>query len=261
MDAQELLKLHFALVSDLEFTEISYKKNHALLFNKNVEDHFSNFALIFSVAKNEVETVIKKVEKYFLSKNRTPAFYFLKNNPLESVLLSKKYKIAFRDAILIHPAKRAPLKTKLRIVEVANKKELNDYLSVSISVFSSGDKDDLYSDLRKSFFEQVKNNWLNSKKKKKLKYFVGYEGNTPVAVGGMTFNKDFAYFFDLAVLKSARNKGYGSDILTHRINTASELGLKFIYLLTEDESKNDVYFQAKGFKKVGSSVCYTKKTK
>ncbi|MDP2672502.1 MAG: hypothetical protein Q8O84_01685, partial [Nanoarchaeota archaeon] len=67
MDAQELMRLHFALVSDLEFTKISYKKNYTLLFNKNVEDHFSNFAFIFSVVKTKAETVIKKVEKYFLS--------------------------------------------------------------------------------------------------------------------------------------------------------------------------------------------------
>ena len=163
-----LINKHIKLVSGIDFTKIINRKDYTVCFNENLQDSFSNFALI--KYKHSFEMPIAEITSFFISHNRAPSIY-LPNGQFPNIgefLVKQKYRVSFKDSLLVYPIPSSQVKEKrrniLKIITVSDKKQLKAYLNVSKKVFASGIKAELYSNFPPSYFNQVGNNWLNIKK-------------------------------------------------------------------------------------------------
>jgi ribosomal protein S18 acetylase RimI-like enzyme len=115
---------------------------------------------------------------------------------------------------------------QLKILQVKERDILQDFVSVIITLIP---KD---TSAIKEFF--ISNEKLISDKNSKLKLFVGYYKNKPVATSALFCDNQVVGVWDVITLPSARGKGIGTKMTMHTLLIGKQMGYKIGVLTASD---------------------------
>lgn len=133
------------------------------------------------------------------------------------------------------------LQSSLKIVQVTDKKVLEDFISI-IST---------YDDSAKDFYNSLSIEAITGNEH----MFVAYDGNKPVSIGILYTEEQAAGIFSLLTDESARGKGFGTDFMKYLLNFAQESKIKLVTLSASSDSGYRIY-ERLGFKTIGQFACY-----
>ena len=80
-----------------------------------------------------------------------------------------------------------------------------------------------------------------------IRFYVGYEGNTPVTTGLLVLHANVAGVYYIMTHPSYRRKGYGSAMMHHLLKCAKQEGFHLATLQASEEGKS--LYERMGFRR------------
>src|SRR5205807_2214732 len=80
------------------------------------------------------------------------------------------------------------------------------------------------------------------------RHFVLYASDQPVAAGTLISERAYACLYNIATIPSARQKGFGREIVQHLLAVAADAGCEIIFLQVDSASMAKRLYEKLGFR-------------
>jgi len=239
---------HYDFQSGVYFTDSKIIDNGLILWNTVIDDVFWNYATKVNISSDKFDDFIEIVKKFFISINRKPSVYvtpFTVTRNVEDELLKSGFKANYKDAWMFYEYDNVKLEIPKDFVikKVESEKELEIFLEVFDKAY--GNPDDVYNDMDNAGYIQC---IKESFKRNKDFYFLGYFKNKPVSISVLSFNEKYAGIYTVGTIPKERGNGFGTILTLKCVDEAMKMGIKVIFLQTEQGSYNEKYYDNIGFK-------------
>lgn len=215
------------------------------------DDTYLNYVTNIHV-EGDINKFIQKVEKLYISKGSTPAFYILPTTfpkNMEKVLIKKGYKLFCSDAWMSFDLnKKVNMFSKNMIIRRAKLEELKIVKQVFNEVFTKGEPDDPYRNLSHLYGELFYKRIASKHGSYNSEVYVALIENKIVGICNILYDRETAILEGLAILPKFRKMGVAKALLHTCIKRAQDVGLKRLFLWTEKDSRNENVFVKCGFK-------------
>lgn len=230
-----------------DFFSKEIKKNtYSIIFNDELPtDIYLNHATNIT-AKNNIQNFIDRIENTFKKHGSIPAFYITPTTTrlLKKVLLKRNYEIFDIDSWMT-PTKK--IKSQLNVRKI-NNNEIGEFVKVFTEVYTKGEEDDPYKNMSSLYGTFLKRR-LITRHRCKTEPFAAFLNDKIIGTIYITYDKNYACAYGLAVLPKYRNKGAGRSLLSKCVELAKELRVE-LFLQTSKGSRNEKIFKKLGFKTV-----------
>lgn len=247
------------------WTKVVKQPDSLILLNEEIpDDPYLNYATkIFEFKKNS--PFINKTEEIFHKENTPPTFYIAPYTPKElvDVLQKEGYQPFAHDAwMFFDPSSQAPSipVENLEIKKVQTEEELDKFTEVFVEVYSKGEPDDPYQGLSPLYAKFLKKQFHRTGPSFAAEFYLALFDDEAVGTGTLFYDQEIGGLYGLGVLPKVRRLGIGKSIQSTWVRRAKELGLKYIYLVTEVGSRNEKIFTKFGFETKFMGLELTKRT-
>lgn len=257
-------------MSNFEFLKTYYDLQHTVMLDEIRELEFAkighndmsravwwNNAL---VNKKLTPVQIKKIESYFTSINREPAFYFEHRKSLAQLiqdLEDSTYHKAFEDSwMFISPSQKFHLHFS-GVKKVETESVLEQFLSTFNDCYQKNDPQNPYGELG-DYLDVTKRVWHRHRRSNRLEYFMVFRGNKPVAVSTLTSFNGIGYISNVGSLRSVRGKGFGKIATLYCVAESIKNGNSVHCLATEEGTYPNEFYRRIGFATKFTAVGYAK---
>ncbi|WP_420421991.1 GNAT family N-acetyltransferase [Simkania sp.] len=125
--------------------------------------------------------------------------------------------------------KPIPTQNSLKIQRIEDRLKLKDFANIFIAL--SG-----YQTIYEEYYQLIPP--ILYQGQTPLRFYVGYEGNTPVTTGILILHANVAGIYYIMTHPSHRRKGYGTAMMHHLLNCAKQEGFYLATLQASEEGKN-----------------------
>lgn len=242
-------KVMFDQIIDSGFAQLGYCEVY--------DSPFWNLALT-----NKVLAVgeLQQIEKIFVDFKRRPAVYFI-NSPklqkLKDFLTNRDYQKDYEDSWMFYQKEVENLDGFDQIKKVENEDDLNIFLDTFDHCYIEDDPQNPYGELG-DYLIVAKNSWYQHHSTNRLKYFIAYKDDHPVAVATLNNYEGVGYISNVGSLKEVRGEGFGKLVTLYCVYQSQKRGNKIHCLATEEGTYPNKFYTGIGFKTLFTSICYVK---
>lgn len=221
-------------------------------FKSNIiKDNFWNFTTNITYQDFEKDGFLKNIEETFRQAERIPCIYiptFMEDSDLiQKYLFSYEYEIKDHDVFMFFNDWTIKINIENEVKQVKNKEDLKAFIEVLNDAFGGEPtEENPYGGAVDASYEKALEKSLNNKEKK-FHHMVLFERNNPVSVATLTFKDGYGGLYNVGTKMGYQNKGYGKQILKACVDKFHELGGEKLYLFTEKDSKNELWYKKLGF--------------
>lgn len=201
--------------------------------------------------ENEIsQDLIEKIEEFYFNKkcNVNIEISSIANNTLEKLFIQNNYKNIETTNLLIKQFDKSQLLDNIsENIKSLEKSHIEKIAQVTTNGFTNGEENQELNELFKIYYQL-----------EGFKVFYFKSENDIVGAGIISISGNNGILCGASTLKEFRRKGVQSELIKARINYAINMGVKNIFVLTEDGSGSEQNFLKKGFKKISSRKKYFK---
>ena len=250
MNNYTCLAKEYELLKGLYFDNIDETENYVLCSSNIMDDSYWNLAYLKSEAN---DIVIDEIENKLINMKRTPCLYIGRDDfnyeYNKSIILNRGYKLNDTDVFMILDDYKS-VDINLSIKEIENDNEYEDYMEVLSSAYNDkveSKEENVYADAVTShYYDAIKGSINNGR----TYHIIAYDNNNPVSVATLSIVNNIGIINNVGTRQGFWNRGYSKQVLNYLINLFNEKGGKELYLCTEYQSKNQLYYEKLGFKEV-----------
>ncbi|MFB6180919.1 MAG: GNAT family N-acetyltransferase [Candidatus Nanohalobium sp.] len=223
-------------------------------------DVFWNHAVVSRTVDN-LEEKVGDVKKFYQKKEKNPAFYLPVSGPLKDVLteLKKKgFEEVFTDVWMFHTGEELPEGNEnIELEEVSSKDDMEEFVNLFYRSHAAG-LEDPYAGLSREYGEQLKDKFSKDFDGFRIQHFLVKHGDESVGHITSVENGEKAAIYNLGTIPDYRGKGVATATLRKTVEKLKEKDLDQIFLQTEKGSKNEDFFNSRGFETKFEVECLTK---
>lgn len=224
--------------SEADYGETNNLWNHAVILKEN----------------KKIPEKLTQIEKFYYKKDGTPSVYIPKVGKNGEPEI-EGYENSFTDVWMFYTGEEIESRDDILLEKVKTQEQMGKYVELFYKCRAS-DLNGPYAGLSREYGKQLKKRF--DKKDIYTDHFIVYLEET--AVGHITTVKDGekAAIYNLGTIPDYRGKGIASTSLEKAINQLKNTGIETIFLQTEKDSKNEQFFNNRGFKTKFEGLCYSK---
>lgn len=186
----------------------------------------------------------KKGEAASLRRNRRPAFYLISSDhePLggTDTFAEWGYEWFDRESWMIYTRATPPELngSSLSVLQAQTPQQIDQFVDVFAAAFQIRDS---------AFIELLRHQALDPQHAAHVRHFIGYSGGKPGCVGTLISSGSACCIYNVGTVPGARNRGYGSALITHLLNHASAQQPVVVFLQTAQGSAAERLYLRHGF--------------
>jgi ribosomal protein S18 acetylase RimI-like enzyme len=246
-----IMNKQFELMKGMYFDECQENEGYAFFKSNIINDNFWNFATCMTYQDFQKDRFLENVESTLKQQDRVPCIYiptFMENSDLiREYLSSNSYQIKDHEAFMFFSNKSLDINVKNRVSEVKSKEELKAFLDVLNDAFGGEPtEENPYGGSVDASYEKALEKSLDNSQGR-FHHMVLFEDNRPVSIATLTYKEGYGGLYNVGTKFKYQNKGYGKQIIKVCIDKFNELGGGKLYLFTEKDSKNELWYKKLGF--------------
>jgi len=254
---EKLLKkteeIHYDLLSGMYFTGEKDFGDTKVMWHNELQDEEWNYGT--RIQTKNPESTISKVSKFLINNNRKPGFYltpFYKTGDLEKKLQKLGFETEIKDSwmFLEKTILKKDLPKWVRIKKINKEKEMIDF----VEVYSEG-----FGIEEKSYEEAIIKSWERKPRDVNVNNYIVYDKNNPISIISLINKEKFYGIYNLATKSNMRKKGIGTGILYHAVKEIQQNPQNVIFLMTEENSNPERFYEKLGFETKFKAKGYIKK--
>jgi ribosomal protein S18 acetylase RimI-like enzyme len=237
-----------------EETTLSYFKHLPTLLNNIVEEtktytlintNISTSTFNICYLHDNITDIDSIINKY---NGNNFAIWFLKTSEMsitESLLQDKGFIKESNEDIMIlnlNAYTNNEIQLDLKIMQVNDIQYLNDYVSVL----------EIYDYKVREFYSKLSNEDI---KLSSVKFFIGYVGDEPVAIGLTFLNEKCSGIFGIMTKEEYRCRGFGTAMMKYIIMFLKANNVSYVTLSASSDSGMRIYKNL-GFEIIGNFNCF-----
>lgn len=219
-----------------------------VFYSDFIDDYYCNLAHIYNFNNQAIKKIIN-----FFKKRELPVALYVLDKKIEEVI-QNDYKQVNEDIYMIIEKPIRFESNEIKVKQVSNQNEEDEFLSIFQKVFCEGDG--VYGGISKGYLDAIKQYFKKFPKKKHKDFIASIDGIT-VGTISIIIQNNLVIASSLAVLPKYRGLGVSKALLSVALNPFIEK--KLCTLCTEHNSVNEKIYKKIGFKTVGTAKTYLKK--
>ncbi len=222
-----------------------------LLWSESIKDSYWNYATKINIDKNHAEELIKEVIDFYKSKNRQPAILFnafTTPKDLPEIIKKLGFQSKYKSVSMFYeaPEPKITLPENFVISQVKTKDDMKLFVDVFNQSYGGATPEEPYGALPKEYGESLFESFSNQQKYKTINY-IGILNQKPVSIATLIHSGKFGCIYNVGVVPSFRQKGFGSYLTLSVVKDSIKSGAEVVFLQTEQGSFNEKYFTGLGF--------------
>lgn len=247
-----IMRNQFELLKGMFMDQYQEKDGFTFFRSNIINDSFWNFAANITYQNLKIDGFLKNLEETFRQEDRVPCIYiptFAEDSDLiRGYLSGNGYQIRDHDAFMFFNDWSSQINIMNEVKEVENRKDLEAFIDVLNDAFGGEPtEENPYGGTVDASYERALEKSLDNDEKK-FHHMVLFEGNNPVSIATLTYKDGYGGLNNVGTKTEYWNKGYGKQIVKACIDKFHKLGGGILYLLTEKDSKNELWYKNLGFK-------------
>lgn len=209
-----------------------HEKPYGNLYLSDIGGPYYSFSRL---TEKPTDHILKEIEDIFSKSNEDASIFLSRQEQSEHIteyLVRQSYRFRGTDTwMVLNKSDYENSEVTSDIVEV-NSETFDDFEVVLAEIFKEFSGNKKYLQMCRG---TLNGNVKSAVEDFEAKFFVIYDGDTPVAGAGMIYSvkEDIAYLHNSGTLEKYRGKGYQTAFIRHRVNLAHELGINRMYSIVE----------------------------
>ncbi len=231
-------KVEYDSILNLPFASIAFTQSNP--------SPFANYAL---VNRKLTSKEIQNIESEFAKIERRPCIYFVNDPQLEMFenIITYGYEKKWEDSWMFYEDKPVDLHSQVKKIKEINTPEMLElFLNTFDSCYQKDDPQNPYGEV-KDYIINCRKAWLKFWGTTRLKYFLVYEDNVPVATSILDSFEGMGYISGVGSLVRARGKGYGKLATLYAVDQSIRLKNTEHVLATEEGTYPNEFYKRIGF--------------
>lgn len=250
-DYKLIMSKQFELLKGMYLSKCYEKDGFAFFKSDTINDNFWNFTANITYQDFQKIGFLNNMEQTFKYENRTPCIYipsFIENIELiKEYLISNGYQTKDHDAFMFFNGWNMKNNIENEIREVRNMEDLEAYIDVLNNAFGGEPtEENPYGGAVDESYEKALEESLHDSEKK-FHHIILFEGSSPVSIATLSYKDGYGGLNNVGTKKECQNKGYGKQIMKACVDKFNELGGGKLFLFTEKDSKNELWYKKLGF--------------
>jgi amino acid adenylation domain-containing protein len=231
VDRSTLLRTHYAFQSGCFVSKAEERPGGILAFADFTPVPMWNHSAFISGTEEEFEGFLTAAKRWHNERNRPSVIYL--GDPTERQRLALEranYEKFDQEAWMIADAGSAA--SSARVLEVQGPEQMEDFINVFSNAFSA----------REAGYRTALVNAASPQR-----HFLLKVGEDAVAGGTLVANGKLGCLYNIATVSSQRQKGFGTEIVSHLIALSAANGCETIFLQVESNSAAQRLYERLGF--------------
>ena len=246
-----LMKKQFELLQGMYLNKCQEKDGYTFFKSNIISDNFGNFATHFSYRDLQGDGFLENIEETFRQENRTPCIYipaFMEGSELiQEYLFNDGYQIKDHDVFMFFNDKTIKIDIENKVKEVKNIEDLKAFIEVLNDAFGGEPtEENPYGGSVDASYEKALEESLYDNENK-FHHMVLFEGDNPMSIATLTYKDGYGVFNNVGTKMEYQNNGYGKQIIKACVDKFYQLSGGNLFLFTEKDSKNELWYKKLGF--------------
>lgn len=233
------------------FTTVLETPAYTIATHEKAIDYYSNLAGNIRCQKDDLPTILNKLENYFADRNRPATIYvtpFTQPSSLNSQLKNRGFQPAYKDAwMYFSESPKLSPKTGAVIKTVNDRKQMRLFVDVFNQAYGGTDPREPYGQAPPEWGETLSAAFGLQKNARQVDFYMLYDNGEPASVLLTSRIDGFGGIYSIGTIPKMRGRGHAASLTLHAVQQLQAQGASTIFLQTEKDSYNEHFYTKLGF--------------